>query len=151
MKQRLHIGLLILGALAAIGICAVALPGCATSAGFQSGAYAAAPVLADDAANYVNFDATLDAATKATRLAEAAQLKNDTAALTKISAPQVASDWAAVRPWLLAYFAADPLMKADPDLAALKNDVAGRLDAVIASEQSRPFAPPMPAMTQPSP
>lgn len=116
---------------------ALLLSGCAnTSPQFQTGAYASGPRLASRAAGYVTADASLDATTKAARIAQAQKLSVDTASMKSIVRSVVADDWTAVKAWLPAYIAANP----DPDQRAVQQAMADEFTKLIADEAARPFA-----------
>lgn len=119
-------------------LAALFIMGCQTSAGFQAGAAALGPRIASVANAYVNADATLDAPTKAARLAQASTLATDTASASSIARSAVTTDWNAIKPWLTAYIAADT--KLDPDERALRVGLGTEMDKLIADDGARPLS-----------
>ncbi len=128
--MRLRTVALIAAALLAAG-------GCATSPTFQHTAALVVPHLAADAERYAAADASLDAATRAGRVAQASSLAASAASPSSVTTQGVYAGWAPVDGWYPTYVAADTTLSDRYKAARVAR--WRKLKALIDAEAARPF------------
>lgn len=112
--------------------------GCATSGPFKMAASLVGPGLADNAQRYVERDADLATLEKATRIGQAAALRDATAVRDDVDRPTVEQHWYDLRGWYAAYIDADAVLT--PREKLLRQRVVAEMDHLIANDGSRPLA-----------